>query len=140
MGVIGPGTPAAHAAGAGSRRACIGAAGGSAPTAGELPTVLLRGRFSGWRPAGWRGQIVLAARLPHLGMTTPAATIVTAIRAGRAAPGSLGDTRSAMPALTPLGEAQSYRSWGTWDQGRPAAPGAGGPPGGRRGPRLTTHG
>src|SRR5215472_14323413 len=102
--------------------------------------MVLRGGVSGWRPAGWCCEVILAAMLfSHQGTTGPAATIVTAIRAGRAAPGSLGDTRSAMPALTPLGEAQSYRSWGAWDQGRPSA--QGGRAAGRAvDTRLTTHG
>src|SRR6266480_3214133 len=58
----------------------------------------------------------------------------------RAAPGSLGDTGSVMPALTRAGRLQSYRSETAGTRVGPAAGWGGKAPGGRRGTPLTTHG
>src|SRR5215472_5275832 len=58
----------------------------------------------------------------------------------RAAPGSLGDTGSVMPALTRAGRLQSYRSETPGTRVGPAAGWDGNAPDGRRGTPLTTHG
>src|SRR5215467_16057023 len=58
----------------------------------------------------------------------------------RAAPGSLGDTGSVMPALTRAGRLQSYRSETPGTRVGPAAGWDGKAPDGRRGTPLTTHG
>src|SRR5215467_12878546 len=57
-----------------------------------------------------------------------------------AAPGSLGDTGSAMPALTRAGRLQSYRFETPGTRVGPAAGWDGKAPDGRRRTPLTTHG